>query len=424
MVITETFGLLGSSFGYSRNMTQLFSRDRYLDLLLHINDPGLVRVITGVRRCGKSALLSLYRQHLLSEGVQQEQILSVNFEDLRNDPLRDPLAFHQHVEEAIRDHGVRFLHVDEVQELQDWARVINSLRSRENLEICVTGSNASLFISESMTYLAGRYLEIPMFPLSLSEFVRFRREAGVEYAGQGQAYQQWVRWGAFPATAMTTDEEIMRQLNSSLFDSIFTRDVALRGQIRDTESFLRVARFVFDNAGSELSPNAIASRLKAQGRKVSYELVDRYLQLMVDAHLLYRCRRYDTQGKQWLNTQGKMYFVDPGLRNSLLGSRDFNRGRDLENMVFLELLRRGFEVRTGQVPGGEIDFLARKEGRTVYIQVALSTESEQTLARELAPFEKLGAGANCLLISGDRFQPETGEVRWLDAFDFLAGSGL
>ncbi|MGV3149337.1 ATP-binding protein [Rothia nasimurium] len=405
-------------------MTQLLARDRYLDLLTSITDPALVRVITGVRRCGKSALLRMYREHLISHGVAPHQILSINFEDMSNDNLRDPQIFHAHVLETIENHEVRFLHIDEVQELNDWARVVNSLRSRENLEICVTGSNASMFISESITYLAGRYIEISMLPLSLTEFTRFREHSGIHFTGAVQAYQQWIKWGTFPAAAVTTNEEVVRQLNTGLFDSIFTRDIALRGQIRDTEAFLRVARFVFDNAGSELSTLSIVKQLKSHGRNVSSELVDRYLQLMVDAHLLYRCRRYDTQGKQWLKTNGKMYFVDPGLRNSLLGSRDYNRGRDLENMVYLELLRRGFEVTTGQVPEGEIDFLAKKEGRTIYIQVALTTESEQTLARELAPFQRLSPGARCLLLTGDRFAPSTGDIEWLDVFEFLAGSSF
>ena len=405
-------------------MAELFARDRYLEFLTNIDDPALVRIITGVRRCGKSALLSMYRSYLIAQGVGPSQILTINFEDMAYDHLRNAQSFHDHVLDAINRSEVRYLHIDEIQELNDWARVINSLRTRENLEICVTGSNASLFVSESMTYLAGRYIEIPMYPLSLAEFTRFRQKIGVTYTGVEQAYQQWLRWGAFPASVITHDEEIVRQLNSGLFDSIFTRDIALRGQIRDTGTFLRVARFVFDNAGSELSTLSIVKQLRAQGRGVSSELVDRYLQLMVDAHLLYRCRRYDTQGKQWLRTNGKMYFVDPGLRNSLLGSRDFNRGRDLENMVFLELKRRGFEVMTGQVPGGEIDFVARRDGHTLYIQVALSTDSEQTLARELAPFDRLPAGAHCLLLTGDRFAPATGEVKWRDVFDVLAGAPL
>lgn len=404
-------------------MNQLLERDRYLDLLKEVRDPALVRVITGVRRCGKSALLRMYRDYLLEQGATSEQILSINFEDISNDYLRSPQVFHDHVLAAIEEQGVRYLHIDEVQELGDWARVINSLRSREDLEICVTGSNASMFISESMTYLAGRYLEIPMFPLSLAEFMRFREHAGVTYPGGGaQAYQEWIRRGAFPAVAGIADDEVVRQLNSGLFDSIFTRDIALRGQIRDTEAFLRVAQFVFDNAGSELSTLSIVKQLRGQGRRVSSELVDRYLRLMVDAHLLYSCRRYDTQGKQWLQTNGKMYFVDAGLRNSLLGSRDFNRGRDLENMVYLELRRRGFEVMTGQVPGGEIDFVARLDGANTYIQVALTTESEETLARELAPFERLPAGSRCVLMTGDRFAPITGEVEWVDAFEVLAGA--
>lgn len=405
-------------------MARLIVRDHYLEMLTKIKGPALVRIITGVRRCGKSALLQLYRDYLIESGVKPQEILVINFEDAANDYLRDPQVFHKYVREQQAATGIRYLHVDEVQELGEWSRIINSLRLPENLEICVTGSNASMFSGELVTYLAGRYIELPMLPLSLGEFQRFRAAAGVPNLGVNREYQDLMRIGGFPASALVKNLEVVRQLNSALFDSIFTRDISLRGQIRDTETFLRVARFVFDNVGKPLSTHSIVKNLKANGTNVSAEMVERYLGLMEDAHLFYRCRRYDTQGKQWLRTNGKFYYVDPGLRNALLGQRDFNHGRDLENMVYLELRRRGCQVMTGAVPQGEIDFIVTRGQQQIFIQVAYSTENDETLVRELAPFKYAPAGTRCVLITLDRLQPATGAIEWVDALEFLSGHRL
>lgn len=390
-----------------------FPRDTYLSTLNRITDRDLVRIITGVRRCGKSTLLELYREQLVRSGVPPRDILAINFEDAANDHLRDPGAFLEHVHAS----GASYLHVDEVQELDDWARTINSLRVNPGMEICVTGSNASMFAGEAVTYLAGRYIEIPMLPLSLAEYRSF---TGDQRAPE-LSYRDWLRTGGFPAAVLARDEDIAYQLNASLFDTIFTRDIALRGQIRDPEVFLRVARYVFDNSGSPLSTSRIRNHLRSQGYSTSPEAVDRYLALMQDAHLLYHCPRYDTQGKQWLKTNGKFYFVDPGLRNALLGSRELNVGHDVENMVYLELRRRGFRLSTAHRTSSEIDFLATRGAETVHVQVALSAAEEQTLARELKPLRDL---PNAYLLTGDRFPPPTGAVQWLDVFDFLAGAEL
>lgn len=397
-----------------------FPRDDYLEFLRRVHDRDLVRIITGVRRCGKSTLLELYREELVAAGADPRSILTINFEDAANDALRSPDAFLVHVLKQVEVNSVRYLHVDEVQELGDWSRVINSLRVNPGLEICVTGSNATMFSGESLTYLAGRYIELHMLPLSLAEFRRFRKDSG----SSAEAYRTWMEVGGFPAAVLAGDPDITDQINSSLFDSIFTRDIATRGQIRDTEVFLRVARFVFDNAGSPLSTNKISNHLKSQGYSSSPESVDRYLGLMEDAHLIYRCSRYDTQGKQWLKTNGKFYFVDPGLRTALLGSRDVNRGHDLENMVYLELRRRRYRVSTGHSKNAEIDFVATRGMETAFIQVAYSTDDASTLERELRPLAANAGRARTYLITADRIPPSTGSVTWIDAFEFLAGAAL
>ena len=395
-------------------------RNAYLDFLCRVTDPALVRVITGVRRCGKSTLLELYRESLVAKGVPPNRIITVNFEDASCDHLRKAEAFLSFVSAQVKQTGAQYLHVDEVQELEGWARVINSLRVNPGLEICVTGSNATMFSGEAITYLAGRYIEIHMLPLSLSEFRDFR-----EATGRGSAtYREWMATGGFPAAALSHDADIVEQINATLFDSIFTRDIALRGQVRDTEVFLRVARYVYDNAGSPLSTNRISNHLKNQGYSSTPELVDRYLTLMLDAHLLYRCPRYDTQGKQWLKTNGKFYFVDPGLRNALIGPRDFNRGHDLENMVFLELIRRRYRVATGYQRGGEIDFVATRGSTNLFIQVALTTDNPATLERELKPLRNHRLEGKAFLLTTDRVPPAAGTAAWVDAFEFLDGAEL
>lgn len=197
-----------------------------------------------------------------------------------------------------------------------------------------------------------------------------------------------------------------------------------RGQLRDTDTFMKVARFVFDNAGSPISPGRIAARLESQGIKVSPQSVDRFLGLMVDAHMFYPCRRYQTRGGQWLRTGGKYYFIDPGLRDVLLGHKQSNTGHDLENMVFLELLRRGYHVSSADTPKGEIDFFATHESENRYIQVALTVLDSATLARELRPFEALPPGSSCTLLTMDRLPLNTGAVQHLNAAGFLAGAPL
>lgn len=398
---------------------RIFPRPQYLDELAAVEGNDLVRLISGVRRSGKSTLLELYRGRLQANGVSEDRILTINFEDMANDHLRDAQAFHAYVTEAMQ-RGVTHLHVDEVQELDQWARVINSLRSAGALEICVTGSNASMFVGEGLTYLAGRYVTIEVFPLSLAEFRVFTD------APEGEAaevsYQRWMETGGFARSVLASTPQLSRQINRDLFDSIFTRDIALRGQVRDTAVFLCVAAFVLDNAGSPLSANRIANTLKSDGVKVSTDTVDRYLSLMVDAHLIYPCHRYDTRGRGWLKSTPKYYWVDAGLRDALTGRRASNTGHDLENQVYLELLRQRYEVFTGVNAGGEIDFLARRGDRTVFVQTALTAMDEAVLQRELSSFEGLPAGARCVLLTGDRIRLDTGFVEQVNAFDFLARS--
>lgn len=400
---------------------RLYRREQYLERLSafdqepHLDD--MVRVITGVRRCGKSTVLELYRRDLEASGTR---VITVNFEDLALERLRQPQEFVSFVETELEQlgDGPVHLHVDEVQELEDWARVINSLRLRSELTITVTGSNASMFAGEGLTYLAGRYVQMDMLPLSLEEF-RGLKGYGPQVSAE-ESYSQWMN-GTLPAVAGTTDEFVRDTINNAVFDSIFTRDIALRGSVQDPEVFIRVARFLFDGAGSPISVNRIANSLSSAGMKTSNHTVEKYLRLMVEAHMFYACGRVDVRGREHLRNSKKYYFVDPGLRNAILGKTASNLGHDLENMVYLELLRRGYRVDYGQSSAGEIDFVARDGESALYVQVALSTLEPATLERELSSFAPVPAGAACLLLTLDRLDPGTGDVQWMNAAEFLAG---
>lgn len=396
-------------------MTALHPRDGYLRQLITWDSEAalaaVARIITGVRRCGKSSLLRLY-----ADRVGVDRVLTVNFEDYATSALREPHAFLAFVAEQRQSREITHLHIDEVQELHDWARVVNSLRLDERITITVTGSNASMFSGEGLTYLAGRYVELSMLPLSLHEYGTFTEsDASLE-----SQYGNWMR-GTLPAMAQVRDSEARHTLNTAIFDSIFTRDISLRGQVRDTAVFLRVARCVFDNVGSTLSVNRVASTLTSAGLKTSNHTVERYLQLMIDAHMVYPCRAFDIRGRKHLNLGTKYYFVDPGLRDALLGSRNTNTGHDLENMVYLELRRRGHHVDSGRVGTREIDFVADGEH---FIQVALTALDPDTLDRELRAFEGLPMGAPGTLLTLDRVPLATGHIAHVNALDFLSGAPL
>lgn len=400
----------------------LHARDYYLTELLSFDaEPMLgstIRIITGVRRCGKSSLLQLYRERIVASGGRP---ISINFEDFGQLHLTDAQRFHTTVTSLIQELDATHLLIDEVQELSDWARVINSLRVNFPITIVVTGSNASMFAGEGLTYLAGRYVSMHMLPLSLAEFRAFRSDDGpVE-----QSYPSWMQ-GTLPALALTHDKQIAERINLDTFASIFTRDITLRGNLRDPEVFLKVARTVFSLAGSPISVSKIANTLTSQGVKTTHPTIDRYLGLLCDAHMLYHCPRFDVEGRGHLKTTGKYYFVDPGLRNSLLGSRANNRGHDLENMVYLELRRRGYEVATAVPKRGnrEIDFRAVQGGQETYIQVALSALDQKTLDREISAFDIAPAGAKRVVITFDHMDLSTPNVSHVHAGNFLCGAGI
>ena len=402
----------------------MIRRPFYMDKFRDLHSSEVVKVIVGVRRCGKSTLLKQLRNDLVEQGVSPEAIIYVDFELPSNAPLTDTSAFLSFVGERARQQSQSYLFVDEVQELEGWEKAINGLRAEFGLNIYVTGSNARMFAGEESTYLAGRYVSVPVFPLSLAEFCQFTSvEASDPRAVEG-AYQLWLWEGSFPAVALAPNEALKQALLDGIYESVFTRDIILRGRIRNEAAFVRVASFVLENIGNLTSASAIERALKSGGHRVGAETVDSYLRLMQSAHLLYRCDRFDIRGKERLRTNGKYYVVDPGLRNRVIGFRQSNHGHVTENMVYLELVRRGYEVSVGTLPGCEIDFVAQREGALHYIQVSETVADPAVLQRELAPFAKLRDAHPRVLITKDRSDYGQEGVRHMNLFDFLLGEKL
>lgn len=413
----------------------MIQRPAYLERLVSLQEADTVVVITGVRRCGKSTLLRLYEKWLLDNGVDSSQIISINFESMAFDEMRDPVCLHRYIEEKIDRQSLDqfYLLVDEAQEIGEWARAINSLRASFPLKICVTGSNSRLFAGEGATYLSGRYVELKMYPLSLSEFERFRAVCPSSGLFPGDAlypeseegiFNAFMTEGSFPAVALARSSEVVDALLSGIVDSVVTRDVMQRGGIENDSMFRRVAQFLFDNVGSEVSANKVSSTLKSAGYSVTANTVDRYINLMCDAFVLYRCPRYDIKGRERLRTNPKYYVVDPGLRNAFLGMRPRDFGHILENLVFIELLRRGYEVTVGRIAAKEIDFVAVHHKEKTYVQVSQSLIDESVRQREFAPLLAVRDAYPKYVLSLDTVDYSHDGVVHMPVREFLKGRSL
>lgn len=395
----------------------MINRPYYLNQLIRARHTDFIKIITGIRRSGKSTLLQLYKNYLLSEGVSTDHIIHISYEKITSYPLEKVDALYDYLQERIKTSTeTYYLLMDEVQELEEWAKVINGLKNTFPLDIYVTGSNSRLFSGEYLTYITGRYIEIKVYPLSFAEFMTFR---GYDLTQKEQAFQEYLQIGSFPAVALTKDSSLIDTINSGLFDSIFARDIIIRGNIRNEGVFLKVAKFIMENIGNPLSANSIANTLKSQGSSIRSDTIDNYLTQMVNAFVLYQCKRYDIRGKERLRTNGKYYVADLGIRNQLIGFRGGNIGHVIENLVFLELLRRGYTISTGLYNSLEVDFVATKGADIRYYQVSLSVMDEKVLQRETAPFYKINDNYPKYLITMDPIPLTDNGIIHQNLFDFF-----
>ena len=360
-------------------------RHNYLKKLIAFKDKKLIKVITGIRRCGKSTIMEIYRDWLIAHGVTQEQIIYLNFEDYDYFELRDPRKLYSYVKPLIQQDKMTYIFFDEIQHVTDFPDIINSLNLKPTVDLYVTGSNAYMLSSEIATLLSGRYVEIAMLPLSFKEYAE--GIGGTDHLPQ--AYMEYVSKSSFPYTLeLDTANEISDYLNA-VYNTIVVKDIMSRNKLSDVMMLESVIRFTADNIGNILSTKRIADLMSADGRKIDQKTVEKYLSTLCESFFLYEVKRYNIKGKQLLKTLGKYYLVDIGLRRMLLGSRSFDAGRILENIVFLELLRRQKKVYIGKMDNLEVDFVAIDENDLTYYQVAATVRDEKTLKRELASLQQI-----------------------------------
>ena len=360
----------------------MINRSIYIDkIMAYVNTP-FVKILTGIRRCGKSTILRMLMEEIKKRGVRDDQILHYSFDSLEYEDIKMAKALFTRLKQHLCSEGRTYLFLDEIQEVKSWEKVVNSLMADYDVDIYVTGSNSRMMSSEISTYLTGRYIAFRIFPLSFSEYMLFRKEY-TEILDPRTELANYLRLGGFPAVHLQkyTSNEVYTIVKDIYNSTIFT-DIVRRNQIRKVDQLERIVKFTFDNVGRTFSAASISKYLKSENRSIDNETVYNYLSKLESAYILHRCSRFDVQGKEILKTQEKFYLADPALRYSVLGYSPDSVSAMLENVIYLELLRRGYEVYVGKLDNTEIDFIAVKQENKVYIQVAQEIGSPETERRE------------------------------------------
>ncbi|MDO4288536.1 MAG: ATP-binding protein [Eubacterium sp.] len=360
----------------------MINRPSYVNkIMAYVNTP-FVKILTGIRRCGKSTILRMLMEQLKTQGVRNEQILHYSFDSLEYEDVKTAKALFVHLKQQLFPEGKTYLFLDEIQEVESWEKVVNSLMTDCDVDIYVTGSNSRMMSSEISTYLTGRYISFRIYPLSFSEYLTFRKTY-TEVLDPHTELANYLRLGGFPAVHLQnyTAEEVYTIVKDIYNATIFT-DIVRRNQIRKVDQLERIVKFTFDNIGRTFSAASISKYLKSENRKIDNETVYNYLNKLESAYILHQCSRYDVQGKEILKTQEKFYLADPALRYSVLGYSSDSAAAMLENIIYLELLRRGYQVYVGKLDNTEIDFIARKQENKLYIQVTQEIGSTETEKRE------------------------------------------
>ena len=408
-------------------MSKLINRPEYLAQLAQHRDVDLVKIVTGVRRCGKSSLLELYHDHLLESGVDPAHIIHMNMESLRYRELADYIAFYDYVSALIPGDGKTYLIFDELQQVTHWEKAIESFRIDFDVDIYITGSNAYLLSTEFSTLLSGRYVEIRMLPLSYKEFLTFYEfEPG---ASAEEKFNRYLKFGGMPILReYGFNEARCNQALEGIYSTVVLRDVLDRNKNADQRLLQKLALFLCFNIGSITSPNRIGKVLTAESdielsaKSIAGKTVEKYLAMLHGAFIFYPVGRYDVKGKQLLKTLGKNYVIDLGFRNMLLGYRDADRGHILENVVYLELVRRDYRVYIGKVGDTEVDFVAEKPNDKLYIQVTETMLSPETRERELRPLRLIPDNYEKIVLSMDMDYINSYDgIKHLNVIDWLIG---
>lgn len=360
----------------------MINRPIYVDKIMAYANTPFVKILTGIRRCGKSTILKMLIAEMKERDVRDEQILHYNFDSLEYEDIKTANALFAHLKQHLFSKGKTYLFLDEIQEVKSWEKVVNSLMADYDVDIYVTGSNSRMMSSEISTYLTGRYIAFQIYPLSFSEYMIFRKKY-TEVLDPHMELANYLRLGGFPAVHLQkyTSDEVYTIVRDIYNSTIFT-DIVRRNQIRKVDQLERIVKFTFDNVGRTFSAASISKYLKSENRAIDNETVYNYLSKLESAYILHRCSRFDVQGKEILKTQEKFYLADPSLRYSVLGYSADSAAAMLENIIYLELLRRGYEVYVGKLDNAEIDFIAVKQENKLYIQVAQEIGSAETEKRE------------------------------------------
>ncbi len=389
-------------------MVNLINRPEYLNQLIQNKDVNLIKIVTGIRRCGKSSLLDLFHKYLSDSGVADENIIHMNLESLKYRDLSDYLSFYDHVSERIPEKGKTYLIFDELQVIEHWEKAIESFRLDFDVDIYITGSNAYLLSTEFSTLLSGRYVEIRVLPLSFKEFLTFY-EFGPAVTAE-EKFQRYLQFGGMPILReYQSNESGIDQALEGIYSTVVIRDILQRNKYADQGILQKIMLFLCSNIGSITSPNSIGNVLsnegelqRGKGKNIAGKTVEKYISMLRNAFIFFSVGRYDVKGKQLLKTLGKNYIIDMGFRNMLLGYRDADRGHIIENIVFLELIRRGYRVYIGKVGETEVDFVAEKPNDKLYIQVTESMQAPETRERELRPLQMINDNYEKIILSMDR----------------------
>lgn len=397
----------------------LIQREEYLNKLIALKDKKIIKVVTGVRRCGKSKLLEMYRKWLLEQGVEEERIVSINFEDLDFEDLTDYKKLHTYLKEHLVKDNMTYIFLDEIQNVEQFPKVVDSLYIKDNVDIYITGSNAHMLSSEIATLLSGRYIQIEMLPLSFKEYMISTGSMN----DRGIKYVDYLQNSSFPYTLeLEGKSDEIRSHLEGLYNTIVVKDIINHSKISEPRMLKSILKFIFDNIGNPLSSKKIADTMTSSGRRIDTRTVEKYLNALTESYIIYQAKRYNIKGKQYLKTLEKYYVVDIGLRLMLFGSKQIDAGRILENIVYLELLRRGYDVYVGKVDEFEVDFVAQNGKGTTYFQVALSVRDEKTLERELRSLRAIKDHYPKILLTMDD-DPEVhyDGIRRMNARDWLLG---
>jgi uncharacterized protein len=377
----------------------LVQRKNYLQELISWRKKHLIKVITGVRRCGKSTLFDLYIKYLKLQGVADNQIVMINLEEIEHEDLLEYHALYRYIMDLLQPNAYTYVFIDEIQQCKGFERAVDSLYIKDNVDVYITGSNAYLLSGELATLLSGRYVEIQMLPLSFLEYIDFTN------VGKEQlmtSFTQYLNYGSFPYVPLLQQQDsVIRTYIEGIYTTILIKDVAKRKAITDIALLERIVKFLGSSIGSPISTKKICDTINSSGRKISFNTVDTYLQALQDSYIFYKVDRYDIKGRNFLKTLGKYYIVDLGLRNNLLANSESDIGHQLENIVYLELRRRGYKVSIGKLAEKEVDFVAASHEGLTYYQVSASVLDENTLRRELAPLQAIQDNYPKILLSLD-----------------------